>query len=194
SRVRTWLDEREKIEPLGRCPVELANLGGAMTATAFVHYVAGPWPVPAAENVPDAVLQTLANDSGLLAIITNRSNPVEMWRARLARVGMTFHEVGRHYVPLLSSGVTIYAGEIVPTAPAGMAFGKPVISVTTQMAQDNVYGTRKGRVDVEREVRRFLPGDAQDHVSYPFVDVAPRSEDAWAQLTVEFPPSAANPS
>jgi hypothetical protein len=194
SRVRTWFDEHERIEPVAGCPVGVGNIAGSMTAATFVQYVAGPWPMPAAEKVPDAALQAVANDSGILAIVASRSDALATWQRRLERAGITYKEVGRHRVPLLTSGFTIYAEELAPKVPPGIAFGSPVLSITSQTSpQINVYGTPKGHLNIEGDAARFLPTDTRDHIAYPFVDLSRRAENVWAQLTVEFPAWAANP-
>lgn len=88
----------------------------------------------------------------------------------------------------------MYAWEIMPKAPPGVAFGRSVFSVSEQtQPQAFFYGTPKGKVQVEGSVAVFSPTDDADHIAYPFVTIAAQPE-TWAELRVEMPPSTVNPA
>jgi len=160
---------------------------------AFVPYVTNPWPMPSVEKVPDSAVQAMANDSGILAIISSRPDWLAVWNARLEGLGLAYREVSRHRVSLPASAVTVVALEIVQKAPPGVTFSKPVYAVTAQTTpQVNIYGSREGKLIERTGMRVFNPDNVSDHISYPFVDVPPPAAGLWAQLTVEFPPAASN--
>ena len=195
TQIRTWFDEKERLEPVRGCPISLADVSGSTTAVAALQYVAGPWPMPAADKVPETTVLSMANGAGILAIMSNRADPLETWRPPLKRMGLTMREIARHQVPVLSSGFTILAVEIVPRAPEGLTFGKPALAVTPSTpAQPLLYGTRQGHLEMSADIVRFVPGDTRDHVTYGFTDISPLAEPTWARLTVEMPAAVSNPS
>jgi hypothetical protein len=194
TRARTWFDQNELIEPIDGCPVRVDYIAGAMSTMAFVPYVTRPWPMPAVDGVPEAALREATTEFRLLTIISNRPEHLEAWRRRLERMGIQYREFARHRVPVLDSGFTMYAWEIMPKAPPGVAFGRSVFSVSEQtQPQAFFYGTPKGKVQVEGSVAVFSPTDDADHIAYPFVTIAAQPE-TWAELRVEMPPSTVNPA
>jgi hypothetical protein len=193
TRAQSWFEQDEKIEPIDGCPVGVGLMAGAMTTMAYVPYVTRPWPMPAVEGVPEEAVRAVASKDDVLAIISNHPENLDAWSRRLDHMGLEHRELARHRVPLLSSGFTIHAWELLPKPPQGVSFGPPVLTVTPQTpAQTLLYGSPKGTLTIEGGMTVFRPTDDADHVAYPFVALAVPTE-IWAQLDVELPPSVVNP-
>jgi hypothetical protein len=189
SRVRTWFDEGERIQPAPACTVRVGAVGSAITAMAYVPYVTNPFPMPGVDDVPEAALQALARDGAILMIITNAPDHLQRWGRRLDGLRLAHEEVARHDTRILGSEFAIHAWQIAAAAPHVSGFEPPIISITPRTPPEiNVYGTPKGRIVTDGDRVRFVPTDARDHVAYPFVPLS-LAADSWARVVVEAQPS-----
>jgi hypothetical protein len=195
TRVRTWFEQKEETTPAAGCVVGIGTMSGAMTTMAFVPYVTNPFPMPSVEDVPEDAVRALGGSESILAIITNTPAHLEEWNRRLGRMDLEHREVASHRVPLLASGFSIYAWEIRQKPPTQSMFGEPILVVTERTPQQvHVYGTPKGEVVSEGDRMVFDPTDERDHLAWEFAMFPATATDRWAQITIEFPPSATNPA
>jgi len=192
TRVRTWFDEHEQIEPQAGCTVAMRRVGEPVTSMAFLPYVtATPLPMPV-EQVPESAVRSLVGGDFILAVISSRNDRLERWSRRLDAMGLSHEEVARHDVPVLGSTYTIHAWRIEQRVPTDARFDAPVIDITKDTPRAlNVYGTPKGRLHADGDRLEFQPTDARDHVAYPFVSLPQRASESWARVVVDAPAAAA---
>lgn len=188
-RIRTWFDEGEQVKTATGCTVGIGTVGRSITAMAFVPNLARSFPVPGISEIPDEAIRTLAaDDQALLAVIVGRPDMLEKWNRRLDALGLAHEDVAAHTVPLLGSSFAIHAWRIAQRPPANLAFGASIVAITRDTPSAiNAYGTPKGRIVTDGDRMMFHPTDARDHVSYPFVQLPPRTGESWARVVIDAP-------
>jgi hypothetical protein len=117
TRLYTWFDDTELLNPKEGCTVQLGHMGNSMTTMASVAYVAKAFPLPSVDGVPDASVLALAEGGRMLAIISNRPAYLEEWKRRLDGLGLFGEEIDRRTIRVIGSEFTMYALNVRRRSP-----------------------------------------------------------------------------
>lgn len=98
AKQHIWFDEKENMTPLPDCQISMSNLGYSIEGSGGWPYLAGAFPVPPINGIPEPDLLANARAQSVLVVPTDNPKTIEALKSRLEAVGGTVTTLERHAV------------------------------------------------------------------------------------------------